>query len=310
MYGVGVTLAPDRFTDQPDYASALRAYEAEPRVRVLFDVGGGGTPLPAFSTTATSFPLPGTTPTTFYFGADGALTAQPPSTTGASDSYRYDPAAFPATDHGSDGGSQLTPTFDWKPVPAGKALAYVTEPLAANAVMVGTGSVDLWLQSTKPDVDVEVTISEVRPDGQETYVQSGWLRASQRALDTKTSTPLLPVQTHTRARRRAAPRGEGVVAPGAAVPVRAHVPRRIPHPHRRATARGEPAVVGVRRAAVPTARVTNRVERSRAHASKVVLPLVGGVDVTTPLPPCGSLRGQPCRTYVPLDNQSAAGGAS
>ena len=56
--------------------------------------------------------------------------------------------------------------------------------------------------------------------------------------------------------------------------------------------------------------VTNRVERSRAHASKVVLPLVGGVDVTTPLPPCGSLRGQPCRPYVPLDNQSAAGGSS
>ena len=68
-------------------------------------------------------------------------------------------------------------------MPDGKALAYVTAPLAVDTVMAGTGSVDLWLRSTQRDVDLEVTISEVRPDGNETYVQSGWLRASQRALD-------------------------------------------------------------------------------------------------------------------------------
>ena len=59
----------------------------------------------------------------------------------------------------------------------------MTEPLATDTVLAGTGSVDLWVRSSKPDVDLEVTISEVRPDGEETYVQSGWLRASQRALD-------------------------------------------------------------------------------------------------------------------------------
>ena len=41
VFGPGTSLAPDRFTNEPDYASALRAYEAEPRVRVLFDVGAG-----------------------------------------------------------------------------------------------------------------------------------------------------------------------------------------------------------------------------------------------------------------------------
>jgi predicted acyl esterase len=54
--------------------------------------------------------------------------------------------------------------------------------------------------------------------------------------------------------------------------------------------------------------VTNDVVRSSAQPSKVVLPVVSGVSVTTPLPACGSLRGQPCRAYVPLDN--AAKGAS
>ena len=33
------------------------------------------------------------------------------------------------------------------------------------------------------DTDIQVTLSEIRPDGQETYVQSGWLRASRRVLD-------------------------------------------------------------------------------------------------------------------------------
>ena len=42
-----------------------------------------------------------------------------------------------------------------------------------------------------------MTISEIRPDGQEVYVQSGWLRASQRALDDEASTELRPVHTHT-----------------------------------------------------------------------------------------------------------------
>ena len=39
-----------------------------------------------------------------------------------------------------------------------------------------------WITSTTPDTDIEVTITEVRPDGNEVYVQSGWLRASHRAL--------------------------------------------------------------------------------------------------------------------------------
>ncbi len=33
------------------------------------------------------------------------------------------------------------------------------------------------------DTDLEVTLSEVRPNGTEVYVQSGWLRASHRKLD-------------------------------------------------------------------------------------------------------------------------------
>lgn len=41
-----------------------------------------------------------------------------------------------------------------------------------------------------------VTLSEVRPDVQEMLVQSGWLRASHRALDGMASTPLRPRHLH------------------------------------------------------------------------------------------------------------------
>jgi hypothetical protein len=47
------------------------------------------------------------------------------------------------------------------------------------------------------------------------------------------------------------------------------------------------------------------VSRSKVQPSKVVLPVVPGIAVSTSLPQCGTLRGQPCRTYEALDNRSA-----
>jgi predicted acyl esterase len=299
VFGGKVSLAPDRFTDQPDYATALRAYEAEPRVRVLFDVGANKSPMPAFSTTASAFPLPDTEATTWYLAAHGTLRDTPP-TTGGTDRFSYDPAAFPRTMR-TVGDDDLTPTYEWKPVPHGKALGYVTEPLASDTVLAGTGSVDLWLRSTR-DVDLEVTISEVRPDGEETYVQSGWLRGSQRALDTAASTPLLPVQTHTRRDARPLSATDAQLV-------------RVPlYPFAHAFRAGSRIRIVVQPpggnrpawafAALPGP-ATVTVSRSEAQPSKVVLPVVSGVAVSTPRPACGTLRGQPCRAYEPLENRTA-----
>ena len=75
------------------------------------------------------------------------------------------------------------PTGSGSRRPAGTALAYETAPLAERRdASIGNSSVDLWLKSTAPDTDIQVTITEVRPDGKEMYVQNGWLRASDRAL--------------------------------------------------------------------------------------------------------------------------------
>ena len=312
----GVTLAPDRFTDQPDYAAALKAVRGGARgaraVRrrrrrrrshravVHIDRDRPG-----------RFPTP--PPTTYYLGADGALTKPAPTSVGA---RLVHVRALGVPPHHDDGGlrrprQQVSPAYGWKPVPAGKALAYVTAPLTADTVMAGTGSVDLWVQATQPDVDLEVTISEVRPDGQETYVQSGWLRASQRALDAGASTALLPVQTHRRADVAPLPTGKAATPTEVRVPLYpfAHPFRAgFADPDRGAATGRQPALVGLRHD--PASHRRHRVHRGRARAaatpSKVVLPVVSGIDVSTPLPKCGSLRGQPCRAYVPLDNRSPA----
>jgi predicted acyl esterase len=163
--------------------------------------------------------------------------------------------------------------------------------------MLGPGSVDLWLRSSARDVDLEVTLSEVRPDGKETYVQSGWLRASQRALDPAVSTVLEPVQTHTQADVALLPAGKFSLV-------------RIPiFPFGHAFRAGSRIRISVQAPggnrplwafdALPAhGRVTNDIAHSSVQPSRIVLPVVNGVSVPTPLPACPALRGQPCRTYV------------
>jgi len=167
-------------------------------------------------------------------------------------------------------------------------------------VMLGTGSVDVWLRSTAPDVDLEVTLSEVRPDGQETYVQSGWLRASRRALDKSASTPLQPVPTYRAADAAPLPRNQYSLVQVPLFPF-GHVFRA-----------GSSVRIAIQPpggnrpkwafAALPHSPAPNSVALGGAHASRVVLPVVPGVTVSSPLPACGSLRGQPCRKYVPAAN--------
>ena len=51
---------------------------------------------------------------------------------------------------------------------------------------------------------------------------------------------------------------------------------------------------------------TVEIAHSADHPSRVVLPVVPGIDVPTALPPCPSLRGQPCRAYQALANMPAS----
>jgi hypothetical protein len=302
LAGVPLELPPDRFADETDFDATLAHYEAEPKVRVLFDNGAGGpapgAPVSSFEQTFDAWPPPDGTTRTLYFGDDGTLSRREPAKRGT-DEFRYDPDALPATSHPSEDDDffDAQPDYDWEPLPADAAAAYTTPPLAEDTVALGPASADLWLRSSARDTDLEVVITEVRPDGKETYVQSGWLRASHRALDEDASTALAPVPTYTR--RDASP-----LPPDEFVPVRVPL---FPFGHVfRADSRIRVVVQapGGNRprwafdaldASGPT---TNAIEHSPASPSKLVMSVAAGVDVTTPLPECGALRGQPCRDYV------------
>src|SRR5262249_4921883 len=194
------------------------------------------------------------------------------------------------------------PRYAGRPSPAGTAVAYATAPLDENVTIVGPGSVDIWLRSSAADSDLQVTLSEIRPDGLETYVQSGYLRASHRKLDEQRSTPTHPVQTHLQADAAPLPAGQFV-------PVRverdsgAHVFRKGSRVRVSLEAPGGDRVAWAFDTPLTDGQVVNEISRGGKTASKLVLSVVPTTKNTPQdLPACPSLRGQPCRMYVPAMN--------
>jgi hypothetical protein len=300
-----LALPPDRFAGITDYDQAKALYERDPRVRILIDNGAGGAPgvpTPRYELDFSQWPVNGTTRTRWYFASGGALRSTVPPNS-ATDSYRYDPSHSQATTiTGGDTNVWTTlPNWNWPANSPGTALAYQTAPLAADTAMVGNGSVDLWLQSSALDTDLQVTLTEVRPDGKETYVQSGWLRASDRALASNATT-LRPVHPFTEAAVRPVYPGRFVTARVELFPF-AHVF------HKGSRVRVIIDAPGATRPrwqfdALPAnGTVVNKIGRGVASPSSIVLPVVTGVDLPDlGLPPCPSLRGQPCRTTAVIAN--------
>ena len=257
--------------------------------------------VPGFERSFARFPLPGTTARSWYLAAGGALADAKPVAAGT-DTFTWSRAARPATElhrrhrqrheRAVDGDARPT---SWSQNPAGTAASYVSAPLAADTVVVGAGALEAWIKSPARSVDLQATVTEVRPDGQETFVQSGWLRASVRKLDKKQSTPLEPVLSLRKKRRGAAAEGQvregdrAALLPGPRLP--GGLARAGDHLGRR-----RPADLGVRGEAP---RTDTKVTIARdPRPSRLLLPVVRGVNAPTGLPPCPGLRGEPCRDYT------------
>jgi uncharacterized protein len=310
----GITLPPDPLQSEPTYAAALAAFQAQPAVRVMFDNGAGsaepGAPYPGFEASFSRFPIPGTHATTWYLNDGGALTPGRP--TGArADEFTWNPKARPATDFtGSDDGSPgglwtATPAYHWDQNPPGTAASYVTAPLSANTVVIGAGAVQLWLRASAPSVDLQVTVSEVRPDGKETFVQNGWVRASERKLDAAQSTLLAPVLSLRRSDASPLPRGRYTEV---TVPLyyEGHAYRAGSRIRVTVSAPGGDQPVWAFAETEPRGTATVLIAHSPRLASRLILPVVPGVSVPTGLPPCPGLRGEPCRAYAPYTNRNVA----
>jgi putative CocE/NonD family hydrolase len=231
-----------------------------------------------------------------YAGADGTLTATAPAAAG-SDTYAHAPVVssqgianpkYGSIPHDRDLWADYAP-------PENASLAYTSAPFSSDTTLLGSASADLWMTATAPNIDLQVTLTEIRPDGKEVFINQGWLRADQRALDTSKSTALLPYPTHQEddvkplsptdaalVRVEVLPFGH-VVRKGSRLRLWVGTPTMLPQ------------LEGFAHDPTPAA-VT--VLRDAAHPSSLALPLLEGAIVpasAAAAPACGSVLRQPCR---------------
>jgi predicted acyl esterase len=295
-----------RFAGTTDVAAAKAVFERDPRVRVLMDNGAG--PQGPGSIGATwelgfgSWLPREVRATRWYLRPGGALGARP-AESGSAD-YIADPGARPRQTLPGDGAEdawKAEPPYEWAPLAAGRGIGFASEALARDTVIVGPSSLDVYLRSSAADTDLQVTLSEVRPDGRETYVQNGWLRASHRRLSARRSTVLDPFPTHLRRDAAPLPRGRYTLV-------------RVPiHPVAHAFRAGSRIRVTLQAPGGDRPRwdfdtlddgsTRNTIALGGARPSSLVLPVIAGATAQgTPLPPATALRGQPSRAYVAASN--------
>jgi predicted acyl esterase len=295
--------APVQFTRAPSLSAARTAFEAQPRIRVLMDNGGGnkgpGALQPVWQAQFASWPPPAAVATALHLGPSGTLTAANPST--ASVSFRPDPAARPPVDLPAGNPWSALPAYVWTPVTGPSGLGFQSSPLRHSLTAIGPASMNLWVKSTATDTDLQATVSEVRPDGSDLFVQSGVLRASDRALDLRTSTATHPVPTYLLATARPLPRGTFTELRIPMLPF-AYAFRTGSRIRVTVTAPGGDRPTWVFATRPTGGAVTDTVGIGGAMPSALVLSVVPGIQPADAQPACPSLRGQPCRSYVPAQN--------
>jgi len=303
----GLVIPDDRFTSLDEAQAGI---ESEAPIRILFEMGSNpdslGGPAPRSELAVESWPPPASVATTFLLEPGGSLSDTEASDPGT-ESFTVDQARsqeLTKTADGEDDGNEFD-NLAWSPSDEGGALVYDTERFREDVVLAGSGTVALWVEADLDDADLQVTISEIRPDGQEMYVQSGWLRASHRAIDPDAADP---DQIHTHLEADAAPLLDGEftrldieIFPAAHI-FRADSRLRLtiesPGGIRNLwafdvlSADGAEIVVGL----------------GGTTPSAITLPLITGLgaDAIVPgLPSCGATRSQPCRTAVDWFNRNA-----
>jgi predicted acyl esterase len=279
----------------------------------MFDNGAGGQsagqPYPGFEQSFPSFPVPGTTARYWYLSAGGGLGERPPARAGAN-SFTWNAHARPLNDFsgptdGSSGGIwTATPPYNWLNPPAGSAVSYVSNPLSSDTTVIGAGAIHVWVRSSTPNVDLQATISEVRPDGNETFVQNGWVVGGAQKLDPRKSTLLEPVLSLRKSDFTPMPRKRFVEVTiplyyeGHAYRAGSRIRITISAPN------GDQPIWSFSETS-PKGHATVAFAYSKKMPSSLILPVVPGVSVPTGLPPCPGLRGEPCRTYQAYVNRTA-----
>lgn len=132
------------------------------------------------------WPLTETKWTTYYLAANRSLTeGSVPSTEELVDSFNHKPV-LPLI---------MSPPMD--PVP--EYLSYTTEAFNEDTQIIGPMALYLYASITSDDADFIVKVKDTSPDGTESVLSRGWLKASHREVDKARSKPWEPYHPHTRA---------------------------------------------------------------------------------------------------------------
>ena len=295
-----------RFTTEPSPAAAEAAYAAgTPRISVLFDSGGGSLGPGALQTTASagyaSWPPRGTD-TTLYLAAGGQLDSAPASSSRVS--FTPDAKVRPATDLPSSANAWAAqPPYHWTTVPAGNGVAFQTAPFTKETTIVGPASLELSLESNVAVSDLQVTVTEVQPGGtEEEYITSGFLRSSFRML-APGSSALAPEPVYTAAARRSLSATHFSLVRIPIDPI-AHIFRPGTSLRIVISAPGGDRPSWAFDTVDTSARMHDTLALGTANGSRLVVDSVAPVADPAPLPACGALRGEPCRPYALLGNQT------
>ena len=201
-FGYQAVLEPDRFDQYDSFDEAFAAYLAEPSVRILFDSGAGhevvGATSHVYETTTESFPPPGVTARSWWFAPEGTLADEPPSEVTTA---RYlDDVGARDTAYSQEllvdlnRFTQPRVPITWTRFATEHRVEMQTEPFVGPVVIAGQGHLDLWLRPGTEDTSVQVTVTEIRPDGDggdvEQRVQCGWHRLKHASEDPTRSNEL------------------------------------------------------------------------------------------------------------------------
>jgi putative CocE/NonD family hydrolase len=269
-------------------------FDSTPHVQLWHEAteNSAGDDVPNWVTTFDSYSSIPAQPLALYFRSGGQLSLTPAKGGAHSDAYAY-PGPAPGTEDGIVFGQH---GLLWKgEEPPGASLSYTTPALTGDTEFFGSGSANVWLSSTAPDTDLQITLTEVRPDGQEMYVSRGWLRASHRALDPARSTALAPYHTDQEADARP-------LTPGTPTYMRVQL-WPFDHVFRKGSSirlwidapTGETGGWSLDFTKTPA---TNTVYADTRHPSAIVLGDLPGGQSEAPLAACNTVLNQPCRQNV------------
>ncbi|MCE5292467.1 MAG: CocE/NonD family hydrolase [Nocardiaceae bacterium] len=134
---------------------------------------------------------------TKYYLKNGQLTTTAPLLPGLK-TYLTNPAAgltMPLDEYGTVAASPYFPTD--QQLAALDGVTWQSPALTADKIIAGPIQMKLNAASTATDTDWIVKVSDVAPDGTQSIITEGYLRAAHRELDTARSQEGAPVHTHT-----------------------------------------------------------------------------------------------------------------